>query len=125
MKYADSVTAQMQAILDQVQEAASDAVDAGAKRAATFTSKQLRGNSPTKSGEYKSGWATRKTGLKTYTVYNRKMPGLTHLLEKGHVIRNKKGNFGRVPGKPHIKPAEQLGIEEFEKATIEEANKRL
>lgn len=61
-------------------------------------------------GEYASGWTQKKKGKKGkingYVVYNRKKPGLTMLLEFGHVIRNKQGTYGRTTGIPHIKPAE-------------------
>lgn len=61
-------------------------------------------------GEYASGWAVRKRGGKKipgFTVYNRTKPGLTMLLEFGHVIRNAQGDYGRVMGIPHIQPAEK------------------
>lgn len=61
-------------------------------------------------GGYASGWAVRKRGGKKipgFTVYNSTKPGLTMLLEFGHVIRNAQGDYGRVTGIPHIQPAEK------------------
>ena len=54
-----------------------------------------------------SGW-TSKVAFESdedirVTVYNRKKPQLTHLLEHGHA----KASGGRIEGKPHIGPAEQ------------------
>ena len=69
---------------------------------------QLTGNR-----QYVGNWpgvtVERKTGVlkgdaDTTVVYNKKMPGLTHLLENGHVIRNKKGTYGRVAARKHIAP---------------------
>lgn len=62
-------------------------------------------------GEYASGWTVKKKGgrgkISGFVVYNRTKPGLTHILEKGHVIRNKVGSYGRTMGIPHIAPAEK------------------
>lgn len=66
-------------------------------------------------GHYKDGWAS-KTVTENATsisvaVYNKKKPGLTHLLEKGHAKRG----GGRVEGIPHIAPVEQQVIKKYEK----------
>lgn len=74
----------------------------------------VREKSPSLSGRYKKGWATKKTtdasGQISVTVYNRVRPGLTHLLEKGHAKRG----GGRVSGVPHIAPAEEHAVAELE-----------
>lgn len=64
-----------------------------------------------KTGTYSKGWAVKKKGgrgkISGFVVYNRSKPGLTMLLEKGHVIRNQYGSYGRTLGIPHIAPAEK------------------
>ena len=46
-----------------------------------------------------------------FVVHNKKKPGLTHLLERGH--QSNRG--GRVKGIVHIKPVEEWCNEEFER----------
>ena len=68
-------------------------------------------------GKYASGWRIKKVGGKGkiagFTVYNASVPGLTQLLEFGHVIRNAKGEYGRTNGIPHIKPAGMWASQEI------------
>lgn len=74
----------------------------------------IKANAPRKTGEYAKGWTRRKgtqPGTISYTIYNRKKPQLTHLLEHGHV---KKGG-GRVEGRPHIGPAVDKHIPAMER----------
>lgn len=90
-----------------------------AKAVAKEAVKDLKQNSPkgagSKKGHYKDGWSSKverenavSIGIK---VYNKKKPGLTHLLEKGHAKRG----GGRVSGTPHISTVEQQAIESYEK----------
>lgn len=69
------------------------------------------------SSEYVMGWtSTVETGRVSAqgTIYNRKVPGLPHLLEYGHVSRNGTGRtFGRVPGRVHIAPVQKLLSEQL------------
>ena len=119
---------QMKDILDEVQEGVEEAAQKSVKKAATETRKILKATSPrNRRGKYAGGWATKTINdgvLKpTIVVYNKKLPGLTQLLEKGHVIRNKKGEYGRAPAHPHIKPAENQGGEIFVDAAMKELEK--
>ena len=67
------------------------------------------------SGRYAKGWTSQyeETRLSSQgVIYNKSVPGLPHLLEKGHALRN----GGRAPGRVHIAPIEERLVEEFEKA---------
>ena len=64
--------------------------------------------------KYWRSWTSKvtkeKSGDWSVTIYS-KMPGLPHLLEYGHALRQ----GGRVQGREHIKPVEETLIEEYEK----------
>lgn len=67
--------------------------------------------------KYWKGWKAeyeRNRFGATVTLHNSRLPGLTHLLEHGHALRN----GGRVAGKVHIAPVEKKLIDDFER-TIE------
>ena len=119
---------QMKDILDEVQDDVDEAAQKAVRKAATETRKILKEKSPRdKRGKYANGWATKTIddgSLKpAVVVYNRKLPGLTQLLEKGHVISNQNGEFGRSPAHRHIAPAERQGTEIFEKTAMKELDK--
>lgn len=67
--------------------------------------------SPLKSGKYKAGWITegQKDGEEIYTakVRNKTDWQLTHLLENGHLIVNKRNGAGWASPHAHIRPAFQ------------------
>jgi len=86
--------------------------------------KQLRQTSPKKTGKYAKSWAMateKEFGQPHKRIIHAKAPHyrLTHLLEHGHA----KVGGGRVEGRPHIRPAEEMVIEEFVKE-VEEVIKR-
>ena len=112
---ADSVTEQLTRILDEYGDEVKEVARKDAKKAGRETSADLRNVSAGMfgSGDYSSGWAYKQVDEDTVTVYNRKMPGLAHLLEKGHVIRNKKGEYGRAPAHPHIADVEAKQTDKF------------
>lgn len=114
-----TIQEQMKKLLDSYSEDVDNAVRDAAKKAAQDTAKTLKATSPRGAGKrhYASGWKVKRQEqgiLVSYVVYNAAKPGLTHLLEKGHVSRNQFGQYGRVNGIRHIAPAEQEGIEIFE-----------
>lgn len=99
-----SVYEQMSQILGEYGDEVKEVSRESMKEEGRDVSKKLKGVSPKKSGAYASGWGSKQLDADTTVVYNKKMPGLTHLLENGHVIRNKKGTYGRVAARKHIAP---------------------
>lgn len=81
----------------------------------------VSGKSPKKTA-YKSGWKKKvimnRLGAGAI-IYNGKYPGLVHLLEKGHALRN----GGRARARVHVAPVQDWMNEELRKR-IEEAIKK-
>ena len=67
---------------------------------------------------YGSTWtakAERKRLYTTVTIYN-SQPGLPHLLENGHLVKNGTGRvLGQAEAHPHIYEVEEKIIKEYEK----------
>ena len=124
MSNSNSIEKQMAAILDDVLAASKESLEEGLRKVPRKVSKKLRSSSPKQYGGYSQGWTTTKTDGGV-TVYNKSFPGLTHLLEKGHMSKNQYGSFRRVNGKPHIAPAAQEGIEEFVNTISQELDSKL
>lgn len=89
-------------------------IDRQAIKIANATVKELKQTSPRRTHggrHYADGWARTKVDG-NQVVYNKAKPGLTHLLEKGHLMRN-----GKMSKKyPHIFPAEEKATADYEKA---------
>ena len=115
-----SVAAQMEELLEEidkdVQKSAKDNINTVAKESV----QKLKNTSPKKSGSYAKGWGVKKEGDMDVIVHNRTDYQLTHLLENGHVIRNKKGTYGRTRGIKHIAPVEEWAIDELPRRIIED-----
>lgn len=107
-----TVKEQLDAVLKDYMERQDDRIYKCIGQAAKLAKRQVIANAP--GDEYKQGWTVRtsKRGvLITSIVYNKDKPGLTHLLEHSHVIKNQFGTYGRTsPGHgqiEHIGPAEE------------------
>lgn len=117
-----NLVVEMQKILDDYVETVDRAAQESAKEAAERTVNTLKKTSPKRKsgkgkGKYARGWKSKKVvqgPLVSYVVYNGQSPGLTHVLENGHVARNQYGTFGRVRAIKHIGPAAEAGIQRFE-----------
>lgn len=93
--------------LTEYADLADSAMKAAVKKTAASVKKEISANAPKRTGRYAKSWATKKTKENSHsleiTVHSKNRYQLAHLLEKGHAKRN----GGRVPGKPHIAPAEE------------------
>ena len=101
-----AITKELSEYTEEVQKEVEEIAKDVAEKSAT----KLVENSPDRTGGYKKGWDVREV-KGGYEVYNKTVPYLTHLLEKGHAKRN----GGRTEPIPHIAPVEEEAISEFEK----------
>lgn len=108
-----SISVQLQQITNDYQIKVQKVSRDACRKVSRNLSKTLKGTSPRKSGEYASGWAVKQEGEDTFIVHNKKKPGLTHLLENGHVSANQFGVYGRVGAIKHIEPAADAAQEEL------------
>ena len=117
MAKTQSVATQLNTILNQYDEKLEKVTNDAMKSVSKESVQKLKNTSPVKTGSYAKGWGTKtqreRNGLYTITVHNKTDYQLTHLLENGHVVRNKSGVYGRAPAKVHIKPVEDFAINEF------------
>lgn len=101
-------------MLEEYKDTTDSDVEKSVQSVSKETKKMVQGASPRRYGGYGKGWSVKKEvssrGKHSVVIHNRKKPGLTHLLEKGHAKRG----GGRVSGRTHILPAEQYAIKEIE-----------
>lgn len=102
--------------MDDVEETANKVINQVAREAA----QKLKDTSPRDTGKYANGWTVKRGKKLDAVVYNATRPGLTHLLEESHPIRNQFGTWGRSTARPHIAPVREWAEEEVVKR-IEEA----
>lgn len=112
-----TVQQQMEGILENYSKDVKEATNKAIEKTARQSVRKLKNTSPKKTGDYAKGWAVKKErsrdGIYTITVHNKTDYQLTHLLENGHVVRNKKGVYGRTNGIKHIAPVEQWASSEL------------
>lgn len=114
-KLADAVNEILKAYGDHVTAGMKEAV----KKIADEAKRETRNASPKRTGKYRKGWAVKDTSTRLSAeaiVHNRTSYQLTHLLEKGHALRRGGRTIGHVKAFPHIGPAEERAVKNFEKA---------
>ena len=120
----DQLAAEIAKGLAEYSQDVVEKVNVSSEKVGKAAVKRLKQTSPKKTGKYAKSW-TMKTekaiGQPHTRIIHAKAPHyrLTHLLEYGHA----KVGGGRVEGRPHIRPAEEMVIREF-MAEVEEAIKR-
>lgn len=120
----DQLAAEIAKGLAEYSQEVVEKVNISSARVGKSAVKQLKSTSPKRYGKYAKSWAMKtepEVGQPHKRIVHVKAPHyrLTHLLEKGHA----KVNGGRVEGIPHIRPAEEMVIEQFMRE-VEEAIKR-
>ena len=111
-------------MLDSYQRNLYTQLEPTLKMTANEARKELRSKSPKDKGYYKGGWQYKvemssRLGGGTMILYNSK-PGLTHLLEHGHLVSNGTGRVvGSAGAREHIASvnewAQQQAIKNIEK----------
>ena len=119
MAKTDSVSVQMADILDTVSKNVKGVLETESMAVAKECVQRLRSSSPRQHGDYSKGWKVSKKKGADLVVHNATDYQLTHLLENGHAIVNKKGTYGRTNGIKHIKPAEEYAQDELPRRIME------
>lgn len=119
------LTASVMAMLQDYTGEIAEGVQKAAKKAGRDCVKQLKTGKSSPQFQihetgtrYNAGWAMKTKqadGSIEIIVHNKELPGLTHLLEKGHALPS----GGRARAFVHIKPAEEAMIEQYERAVEE------
>ena len=120
----DQLAAEIAKELSKFSQEVVEKVNISSEKIGKEAVKQLRQTSPKKTGKYAKSWTMsteKEIGQPHKRIIHAKAPHyrLTHLLEHGHA----KVGGGRVEGKPHIRPAEEMVIQEFVRE-VEEAIER-
>lgn len=110
----DKLTQAVDKILQEYGEDVQENLDDIVKQMSKKGAQTLRqeSNSKFNGTKYYKSWTsqTESGRVSTQGVIYSKIPGLPHLLEYGHALRQ----GGRTTGRPHIKPVEEALIREFE-----------
>lgn len=118
-----SLSAAVMDALGSYEKNVIETTDKVASKIAKRSAKELRsgGNTPERTGKYKSYWTSKKKHMGEHDVYVRPPEyRLTHLLEKGHLTRDGRS---RSRALVHIAPVEQKAIQDFEQELKKELSK--
>lgn len=111
----NDLSVEISEVLEEYNQKSKQVLEDITRKTARKTANRLNSVSPKSRGRsgYAGGWSVRNeggfNGVKS-TVYNRKAPGLAHLLEFGHDVKNQYGRAKRGKRRTraisHIKPCE-------------------
>ena len=110
----DQLAAEIARELSKYSQEIVEKINISSEKVGKAAVKQLRQTSPKRTGKYAKSWTMtteKEFGQPHRRIIHAKAPHyrLTHLLEHGHA----KVGGGRVEGRPHIRPAEEMVIQEF------------
>lgn len=116
------LTSEVEAILNDFIDAEQSAINKEIKQAGKAALKELKTETPSGAGkfkdwdEYQAGWRMKNEvdalGNNTVIIGNAKKPGLTHLLEEGHILA---GGRGRAKAFPHIQPVAERAFDDLKR----------
>lgn len=117
---------QMKDVLKEFDKDVIDAMNDSIDKISKEAVQRLKDTSPG-SGKYAASWSKQterpRIGNKVVTIYNKRYGWRTHLLEYGHVTRNKKGTYDRTPPHQHIGKVEEWVVDETPKEFEKELNR--
>ena len=111
----DDFGAELSAILGRLDDSVEDEIKPAVTKGARVAKREWSANAPVDTGAYAKSisYTVRGSGAEVSAeVGSKTLPGLPHLLEKGHA----KVGGGRVNGIEHIAPAALSAFEETEEA---------
>ena len=116
----DQLASEISKSLKDFSQDVVEMVDISSEKIGKEAVKQRKTTSPKESGGYGKAWTVKTEGTfgqpKNRIVHVRKPHyRLTHLLEYGHALKG----GGRTEAQPHIKPAEDMVIQEFQREVRE------
>lgn len=120
----DKLSSEIAKELSKYSQEVVEKVNVSSEKVGKAAVKRLKQSSPKKSGDYAKSWTMKtepEVGQPHKRIVHAKAPHhrLTHLLEHGHA----KVGGGRVEGIPHIRPTEEMVIQEFVAGVEEEINR--
>lgn len=108
----DQLGGEIARLLSEYTTEVEQGLEKAQKKVSSKAVKELKATSPNRTPKYALGWRSKKTE-DGRLVYNATSGQLTHLLEKGHALRQ----GGRTRAFVHIRPVEQSVITDYIRET--------